>query len=131
MKLFSALFILMLVAQFLVPLVPTWGEFVPHDHWVRLPFGGRISPEEWQAHLQEHREGGSSQQPLVHSAPGEAKIVSTLSHDGLTTLYAPLALTESQRAVIPPMYAFVHLLMTHTHDARALSYPPPVPPPVV
>jgi hypothetical protein len=126
MKLFSALFTVMLVAQFFVPLAPSWGEFVPHDHWART----RVSPEDWNAHLMEHRQAAAPVS-LYHTLPDESKIVSTLSHDGLMTLYAPLALTDPLSSNAPVPHVFVHPLVTHPREARAVSYPPPVPPPVI
>jgi hypothetical protein len=124
MKLFGALFTFLLAAQFLVPLMPSWGEFVPHGHYART----RLSAQDWNAHLQEHRQAAEPIS-LYHTAPGESKIVSTLSHDGLMTLYVPLAVNAAQ-PVVRELQAFVYSLVTHSQVTRAMSYPPPLPPPV-
>lgn len=117
---------LLLAAQFLVPLVPSWGAFVPHDHWARA----RISPADWSAHLEEHRIG-----PVAATAVAphtdKTQINSTLAQNGLTSLQAPLADHDSDFEFALAPRVLLHRVLAHEFIARALSYPPLNPPPTL
>ncbi len=125
MKIFGVLFSFMLVTQFFVPLAPSWGAFVPHQHWANA----RISPAEWNAHLQDHLQNA----PLVFHKPvahGETQIVSTLTLNGLTTMVVSFALGETPPSFVLAPQVIHHIQFPRSVGLRAIAYPPPVPPPV-
>lgn len=118
--------VLLLAAQFVVPLVPSWGAFVPHDHWART----RVTPADWSAHVQEHRTGTVPTTTAGNPTKG-SQIVSTLSFDGLTSFNAPMADRTADFAFAPAPREFLHTVLGHEFTARSLVFPPPNPPPTL
>ena len=119
--------VLLLTAQFVIPLVPSWGAFVPHDHWSRT----RLTPADWSAHVLEHQTapvGANNSIPRAHSTDGTG-IISTLTQNGLTSLSAPLADHAAAFEFATPPRAVLHAVLAHEFTARTLAYPPLNPPP--
>jgi len=116
--------VLFLAAQFLVPLVPSWGAFVPHDHWARAP----ITAADWDAHIREHLTGHVAN--FLPNAPSdEPQIVSIWSHNGLSSFQAPLANHETVLDVVVAPHVVLATLSARPFTARVLAYPPLNPPP--
>lgn len=117
---------LLFAAQFVVPLVPSWGAFVPHDHWART----RLTPADWSAHVQEHR-NGTAAAAAPHTPTDGTQIVSTLSQNGLTSFNAPTANHSTDFEMTSPPRVVVYAVLGHEFTARTLMDPPPSPPPTI
>lgn len=117
---------LLFAAQFVVPLVPSWGAFVPHDHWAR----SRLTPVDWSAHVQEHRSGTVAVATIDTPTTG-TQIVSTLSQNGLTSFEAPMANHSTDFGIAFAPRVVLHTVLEHAFSARILVDPPPYPPPTM
>ncbi|MCC7164842.1 MAG: hypothetical protein IT331_20265 [Anaerolineae bacterium] len=117
---------LLLAAQFIVPLAPSWGAFVPHEHWARA----RLTSADWVAHVQEHTHG-----PNVPSAAnaqtGELKIISTVLQTCMNSFPAPLANHTPGFEFAPSPRVLLRRVLAHEFSARVVSYPPPDQPPTL
>ncbi len=115
---------LILAAQFLVPLVPSWGAFIPHDHWTRT----NVTAADWDAHFREHLTGHVANY-VPSPGSNETLIISTWAHNGLSSFHALLAAHDADFEFAPVPSPVLATLSAPQFTARALSYPPLVPPP--
>lgn len=117
---------LLLAAQFLVPLVPLWGAFVPHEHWTRTG----VTAADWEQHIREHFTGHVAKYVPTGSS-NETMILSTWSHDGLSSFQNPLAAHNANFEFAPAPRLLLATLAAAQFTARVVSYPPLDPPPTV
>lgn len=110
-----------LTLQFLMPLVPTWGLFLPHGHIA----SGRVTARDWQAHGENHRLP-QTQKPV---GPG-VRISAVATNDGLSSLFSSTDLsTPSALSWISRINDFCEYRVRDCFYARAVDLPVIIPPP--
>lgn len=112
-----------LVLQVVLPLLPLWGVFLPHEHFSR----GRVSARDWQVHGENHRN------PRGQSADSlGAKIFSVPMNDGLLSVLADsTAITNDVGVNCIASQELVGRVLAQVFWGYMLPFPPPVPPPTV
>lgn len=110
-----------LTLQFLMPLVPSWGAFLPHGHILRGP----VTARDWQAHGENHRSPRTR-----NGASVETKILSIAANDGLSSVFASIDLdnTEALFCNLNPEDSCIDCLKDSFYP-RAIDLAVLVPPP--
>jgi len=118
-----AFFAVWLTLQVLLPLLPAWGVFLPHEHIAR----GRVSARDWQAHGENHRN------PTAQDArSAQTKILSLSTNNGLASVMADstaFTFSNSVRWMFAPK--LFGRVAVHAYFAYIIAFPPPVPPPIL
>lgn len=73
--------------QFVMPLLPLWGWFTPHEHIARV----RVTARDWQVRWENHRTPQSHENERA-----EAKILSVTANDRLSSLFGSIDLGALQ-----------------------------------
>lgn len=121
---FPAVFLAVwLAVQSLMPLVPTWGVFLPHGHIAT----GRVTERDWQAHGENHRTP-----PPQDTAHAETKLLSVAANDGLSSLFGSMAIGEPQSLIIENTADDIFGDCVHVcPNALEICLPVLVPPPII
>lgn len=110
-----------LVLQVVLPLLPAWGVFLPHEHFAR----GRVSAREWQAHGEYHRN------PRAQSAgSSQAQIFSVPMNDGLVSVWGDsTAIVGENLGSCAIARKLVGRVAVQNFFGYTIAFPPRVPPP--
>lgn len=123
MNLLRAFLVVWFVLQFVLPLLPTWGVFLPHGHIAR----GRVTARDWQAHSENHRnplsQGTRAAETKIFSVAVGDEIVSVVGETAGFTFENPVMLLLPENFRAQPL--------AENFFTYALAIPPPNPPPEI
>lgn len=121
MNFLRAFLALWLVLQGVLPLLPMWGVFFPHEHFSR----GRVSARDWQAHGENHRNSRAQDKTRA-----DDNLVSVATSSGISSLFGSPDVGALQS---PALLLSVDIFSKHSAQgsffARAVDLPIHVPPP--
>lgn len=121
MNFLRAFFAVWLVLQLGLPLAPTWGSFVPHEHLARE----RLTARDWQTHEENHRLPCSQKLANV-----ESKISTVAANDGLSSVSSAIDMSALQtESAVFALNDFSATVTENCFFARAVDLPVLDPPP--